>query len=58
MAQGRSNVGIGQSLHLSPRTVEAYIASIFVKLPLDADDASSNRRVLAVLAFLQNRGPG
>ncbi len=53
MAEGRSNVGIGRALHLSPRTVEAYIASIFVKLPLAPDDTTSNRRVLAVLAFLQ-----
>jgi DNA-binding NarL/FixJ family response regulator len=53
MAQGRSNVGIGQALFLSPRTVEAHIASIFGKLPLAGDDNTTNRRVLAVLAFLQ-----
>ena len=53
MAQGRSNVGIGRALYLSPRTVEAYIASIFAKLPLTADDGTTNRRVLAVLTFLQ-----
>jgi DNA-binding NarL/FixJ family response regulator len=52
MAQGRSNVGIGRALYLSPRTVEAYIASIFTKLPL-TDDGTTNRRVLAVLTFLQ-----
>jgi DNA-binding NarL/FixJ family response regulator len=56
MAQGRSNAGIGRSLHLSPRTVETYVASIFVKLPLDTDDSATNRRVLAVLAYLQDRG--
>ena len=55
MAQGKSNIGIGRSLHLSARTVEAYIASIFNKLPLNADDSSSNRRVLAVLTYLQQR---
>ena len=54
MAQGRSNVGIGQALFLSPRTVEAHIASIFVKLPLAGEDNTSNRRVLAVLAFLRD----
>ena len=57
MAQGRSNVGIGQALHLSPRTVEAHIASTFLKLPLDADDNTSNRRILAVLAYLQETAP-
>lgn len=56
MAEGRSNAGIGRSLHVSPRTVEAYIASIFVKLPLTGDDSSTNRRVLAVLAFLEQPG--
>ncbi len=55
MAEGMSNVGIGNRLFLSPRTVEAYIAAIFTKLPLDADDNALNRRVLAVLAFLQDR---
>lgn len=54
MAQGRSNLGIGQAIHLSPRTVEAHIASIFLKLPLDSDDNTTNRRVLAVLAYLQD----
>jgi DNA-binding NarL/FixJ family response regulator len=53
MAEGRSNAGIGRSLHLSPRTVEAYIAAIFTKLPLATDDSSTNRRVLAVLTYLQ-----
>lgn len=55
MAEGRSNAGIGKSLFLSPRTVEAYIASIFTKLPLNADDSTTNRRVLAVLRFLQDQ---
>jgi len=53
MAQGRSNVGIGRDLHVSPRTVEAYIAAIFAKLPITDDDRAANRRVLAVLTFLQ-----
>jgi DNA-binding NarL/FixJ family response regulator len=59
MAEGRSNMGIGKELFLSPRTVEAHIASLFAKLPLEAGDNSTNRRVLAVLTFLQERsGPG
>jgi DNA-binding NarL/FixJ family response regulator len=57
MAEGRSNIGIGQALHLSPRTVETYVASIFTKLPLDAEDNALNRRVLAVLSFLHESGP-
>ncbi len=52
MAEGMSNVGIGARLFLSPRTVEAHIATIFAKLPLDGEDNTLNRRVLAVLAFL------
>lgn len=54
MAQGRSNVGIGRALNVSPRTVEAYIAAIFVKLPLDPADSTVNRRVLAVLQYLED----
>ncbi|MHA3838043.1 response regulator transcription factor [Terrabacter sp. AAH1] len=54
MAEGRSNVGIGERLFLSPRTVEAHIAAIFSKLPLESDDNTTNRRVLAVLAFLRS----
>ena len=53
MAEGRSNVGIGQELFLSARTVEAHIASVFTKLALPADDNTTNRRVLAALAYLQ-----
>lgn len=56
MAEGRSNVGIGERLFLSPRTVEAHIAAIFTKLPLESDDNTTNRRVLAVLAFLRSGG--
>lgn len=56
MAEGRSNVGIGRSMHVSPRTVEAYIASIFAKLPMETADTTVNRRVLAVLTYLDSRG--
>jgi DNA-binding NarL/FixJ family response regulator len=53
MAEGRSNHGIGERLHLSEKTVEAYARSAFTKLGLYAapDD---NRRVLAVLAYLRS----
>ena len=56
MATGRSNEGIGRALHLSPRTVEAHIAAVFTKLALPADDNTSNRRVLAALAYLEASG--
>jgi DNA-binding NarL/FixJ family response regulator len=53
MAEGRSNAGIGDRLHLSEKTVEAYARSAFTKLDLHAA-ADDNRRVLAVLAYLRS----
>jgi len=51
MAQGRTNSAIGSRLHLSPKTVEAHVRSIFMKLQLEpADD--DHRRILAVLTYL------
>lgn len=52
MAEGRSNAGIAKALFLSPKTVEAHVRSILMKLelPLDEDE---NRRVLAVLRYLE-----
>ncbi len=52
MAEGRSNGGIAESLHLSERTVESYTASIFDKLGI-ASEKSDNRRVRAVLTWLR-----
>jgi DNA-binding NarL/FixJ family response regulator len=52
MAQGRTNAGIEQALHLSTSTVEKHVNSIFGKLRLA--DAPVHRRVAAVLAFLQS----
>ncbi|WP_066069890.1 response regulator transcription factor [Frankia sp. EI5c] len=52
MAQGLSNSGISQRVHLSPKTVESHIASIFTKLGLRMEP-SENRRVLAVLAWVE-----
>ena len=52
MAEGRSNQAICDRLFVTPKTVEAHIASIFSKLELlPAPD--DHRRVLAVLAFLR-----
>ena len=54
MAQGLSNVALSSELHLSPKTVEGYVSTIFTKLDL-APDARENRRVLAVLRFLREQ---
>jgi len=52
MARGHSNAAICQELHLSIKTVEPIVSTIFTKLGLHSD-AASNRRVLAVLAYLR-----
>jgi DNA-binding NarL/FixJ family response regulator len=51
MAQGRTNPGIEEHLHLSSSTVEKHVNAIFTKLQLT--DAPVHRRVAAVLAFLK-----
>jgi DNA-binding NarL/FixJ family response regulator len=53
MAEGRSNQAICDRLFLSPKTVEAHVRSIFMKLDLPSapDD---HRRVLAVLTHLRS----
>lgn len=53
MAEGRSNVGIGEELFLSVKTVESHVARIFRALDLDGDDLSSNRRVRAAIQYLR-----
>ncbi len=52
MAPGLTNVALSTELHLSVKTVEAHIRSIFTKLGLHLDERE-HRRVLAVLAFLR-----
>jgi len=52
MAQGLSNSALSDELHLSVKTIEAHVRSIFVKLGLELDERE-HRRVLAVLAFLR-----
>jgi DNA-binding NarL/FixJ family response regulator/class 3 adenylate cyclase len=52
MAEGRSNLAIGERLFLSPKTVETHVGHIFEKLGLlPAHD--DHRRVLAVVAYLR-----
>jgi DNA-binding NarL/FixJ family response regulator len=54
VAEGRSNRSIALALAITPKTVEGAIGVIFSKLGLE-DDPGDNRRVLAVLAFLDGR---
>lgn len=55
MAEGRTNIGIAQRLWLTARTVETHITNILAKLNL-ANTPEDHRRVLAVIAYLGNRG--
>jgi DNA-binding NarL/FixJ family response regulator len=57
MAEGRNNAGIAKALFMSDRAVEKHIGSVFHKLGL-AEEGEVNRRVMAVLAFLEATGPG
>lgn len=55
VAQGRSNKSIADALGITPKTIEGAISVIFSKLGLE-EDSRDNRRVLAVLAYLDG-GP-
>jgi DNA-binding CsgD family transcriptional regulator len=64
MATGRNNATIAKTLFMSERAVERHIGAVFQKLGL-VDEGEVNRRVMAVLAFLEAtpppprpRGPG
>jgi DNA-binding NarL/FixJ family response regulator len=52
MATGRTNASIAQTLYMSERSVEKHISSVFLKLGL-VDEGETNRRVMAVLAFIE-----
>jgi DNA-binding NarL/FixJ family response regulator len=54
MAEGRSNAGIAEALTLTVGGVEKHVANILMKLRLPPSE-SDHRRVLAVLAYLQDR---
>ncbi len=57
MAEGRNNASIAKALFMSDRAVEKHIGSVFHKLGL-AEEGEVNRRVMAVLAFLEAAGSG
>ena len=56
MATGRNNHTIAKTLYMSDRAVEKHIGSIFAKLGL-TEEREMNRRIMAVLAFLETAGP-
>jgi DNA-binding NarL/FixJ family response regulator len=56
MATGSTNATIARTLFMSERAVEKHIGSVFQKLGL-TDEGEVNRRVKAVLTFLEAAGP-
>ena len=55
IAAGRSDVGVGETLFVTRKTVEYHTRNIFRKLCVPAGE-HDNRRVHAVLAFLEEAG--
>lgn len=53
IAEGLTNQAIGERLYISERTIEVHTKQIFNKLGL-LDNTNGNRRVLAVLAYLDD----
>ncbi|MBI3212586.1 MAG: response regulator transcription factor [Mycobacterium sp.] len=53
MAEGKTNSAIASTLSISTGSAEKHIASIFTKFDL-APDETENRRVLAVLRYLES----
>jgi DNA-binding NarL/FixJ family response regulator len=54
VAEGRSNRSVADRLGISVKTVESQVATTFSKLGLE-EGPDDNRRVLAVLAYLEGR---
>jgi DNA-binding NarL/FixJ family response regulator len=54
MAEGRSNLGIAQSLFVGQASVEKHVTAIFRKLNIAPAD-TEHRRVQAVLTYLRHR---
>ena len=57
LATGRSNAATAKALFMSERAVEKHVGSVFQKLGL-VHESDVNRRVMAVLAFLEATGGG
>jgi DNA-binding NarL/FixJ family response regulator len=55
VAQGLSNSAVAALLHLSERTIETHMRSVFTRLGLQ-DDGTTHRRVHAVVAWLESQG--
>ena len=55
IAEGRSNRAIAERLGITTKTLEGMSGTIFGKLGLE-DDPDVNRRVLAVLLYLDGAG--
>ena len=55
VAEGLSNIAIAERLFITERTVEAHVKQVFMKLRID-QAPDTNRRVLAVLAYLRSSG--
>jgi len=54
VAEGMSNQAVAEKLNINPRSVESHLKSIYQRLGIDGD--GSNRRVAAVLTFLEQTG--
>ena len=52
MAEGKSNIGIAETLHVSEAAVEKHVTAILRKLGISAA-STEHRRVHAVLTYLQ-----
>jgi DNA-binding NarL/FixJ family response regulator len=55
LATGCSNAAVAKNLYMSERAVEKHVGSVFQKLGL-ANESDVNRRVMAVLAYLEATG--
>jgi DNA-binding NarL/FixJ family response regulator len=54
MAEGHSNTAIAEALVVTIGAVEKHVTSIFMKLDLPPDDGQYDRRVMAVIQYLNS----
>jgi DNA-binding NarL/FixJ family response regulator len=52
MAEGKSNLGVAESLVVTEAAIEKHVRSIFRKLELE-QTGTEHRRVLAVLSYVR-----